>query len=46
VTAALTSVGFVGSVFDFRWYYVGMALATVALVGWFRPRPRVEEAEQ
>jgi heme/copper-type cytochrome/quinol oxidase subunit 1 len=46
VTAALTSVGFVGSVFDFRWYYVGMVLAAVALVGWFRPRPRPEEAEQ
>jgi cytochrome c oxidase subunit 1 len=46
VTAALTSVGFVGSVFDFRWYYVGMVLAAVALVGWFRPRPRAEEAEQ
>jgi cytochrome c oxidase subunit I len=38
VTALLVTVGLLGSVFQFGWYYVGMVLATVGLVGWFWPR--------
>jgi hypothetical protein len=32
----------VGSIFDFRYYYLGLALAFVGLVGWFWPRKAVE----
>jgi cytochrome c oxidase subunit 1 len=46
ITAVMMSIGFIGSVFDFKWYYIGMPLVAIALVGWFRPRPRPEEAEQ
>jgi cytochrome c oxidase subunit 1 len=38
VTAILTTIGLLGSVFQFAWYYIGMALATIGLVGWFWPR--------
>jgi cytochrome c oxidase subunit 1 len=44
-TAVLSSVGLVGSIFNFAWYYVACAGAFVGLVGWFWPRRRVE-AEQ
>jgi heme/copper-type cytochrome/quinol oxidase subunit 1 len=46
LTAVLSAIGFIGAVFDFRWYYIGMLLATIGLIGWFRPRPRAEESEQ
>lgn len=46
VTAVCASVGFVWAMFDFRGYYLGMGLTMVALIGWFRPQPRPEEAEE
>jgi hypothetical protein len=33
-------------VFDFTWYYAGLAIAAVGLIGWFWPRRDPEEAEQ
>ncbi len=43
-TAVLVTIGLLGSVFQFGWYYIGMALATVGLVGWSWPRgPRETE---
>lgn len=38
VTAVLVAIGLLGSVFQFGWYYIGLALATVGLLGWFWPR--------
>jgi len=38
VTAILVTIGLIGSVFNFQWYYLGMLLATIGLVGWFWPR--------
>ncbi len=46
VTAVMMTIAFVGSVFDFKWYYIGMPLVTVGLIGWFWPGPRPEEAAQ
>ncbi|HWE49418.1 MAG TPA: cytochrome c oxidase subunit I [Bryobacteraceae bacterium] len=40
VTAVLLSVGLIGSVFQFQWYYVAMVLGSVGFVGWFWPRSR------
>ncbi len=42
LAAVLITVGLVGSVFQFGWYYVGMALGAIGLVGWFWPRGRGE----
>jgi cytochrome c oxidase subunit I len=42
VTAVLATIGLLGSVFQFQWYYIGCALATVGLVGWFWPRGQRE----
>jgi len=44
LTALLTTVGLVGSVFQFQWYYVGMVLSGIGLIGWFWPRGRAELA--
>ena len=41
LTAAGATVGLVGSVIQFSWYYVAAALAAIGLVGWFWPRPPV-----
>ncbi|HJT86420.1 MAG TPA: cytochrome c oxidase subunit I [Bryobacteraceae bacterium] len=41
-TAILVSVPLIGAVFDFRWYYPGMAGGAIGLIGWFWPR-RVRE---
>jgi heme/copper-type cytochrome/quinol oxidase subunit 1 len=38
VTAIMITIGLVGSVFQFGWYYIGCVLATIGLVGWFWPR--------
>jgi heme/copper-type cytochrome/quinol oxidase subunit 1 len=45
VTAALTSIALIGSIFQFSYYYLGLVLAFIGLVGWFWPRKPVE-AEQ
>ncbi len=36
------TIGLVGSVFQFSWYYVAAALGTVGLIGWFWPRTPLE----
>jgi len=43
VTAVLITIGLIGSVFQFQWYYPGIALATIGFLGWFWPR--AQEAE-
>ena len=41
LTALGVTIGLVGSVIQFSWYYVALALAAVGLVGWFWPRQPV-----
>jgi heme/copper-type cytochrome/quinol oxidase subunit 1 len=41
-TALLSTVGLVGSMFKFQWYYIGFVLAAIGLIGWFKPRGPVE----
>ncbi|MBV9508450.1 MAG: cytochrome c oxidase subunit I [Acidobacteriia bacterium] len=36
--SVLTTIGLIGSVFQFQWYYLGMVLATIGLLGWFWQR--------
>jgi cytochrome c oxidase subunit 1 len=45
LTATLTGIGLIGSVFQFSWYYLACLLAFVGLLGWFWPR-KPAEAEQ
>jgi len=42
VTAILSAVGLIGSIFSFQWYYVACVLATIGLLGWFWPRRKAE----
>jgi cytochrome c oxidase subunit 1 len=42
LTALGLSIGLVGSVFQFSWYYVATALGTIGIIGWFWPRPPLE----
>jgi cytochrome c oxidase subunit I len=42
VTAILVTIGLIGSVFQFQWYYPGFVLAAIGLIGWFWPRGPVE----
>ena len=42
LTALGFSIGLVGSVFDFSWYFISAALGSIGLVGWFWPKPPVE----
>jgi cytochrome c oxidase subunit I len=42
VTALLLTVGLIGSIFQFQWYYVGAVLGAIGLIGWFWPRGPVE----
>jgi cytochrome c oxidase subunit 1 len=42
LTALGVSIGLVGAVFQFSWYYVATALGTIGLIGWFWPRPPLE----
>jgi heme/copper-type cytochrome/quinol oxidase subunit 1 len=42
VTAVLVTISLIGSIFQFQWYYVGILLGTVGLLGWFWPRKPVE----
>ena len=45
LTALGFSIGLVGSVFSFWWYYLALGLGGIGLVGWFWPR-RLPEAAQ
>jgi cytochrome c oxidase subunit I len=45
LTATLSAIGLIGSVFQFSWYYVACLLAFIGLLGWFWPR-KPAEAEQ
>ncbi len=38
VTTVLVTIGLIGSIFNFVWYYIGVVLGTIGLVGWFWPR--------
>ncbi len=38
LTALLVTVGLVGSVFQFWWYFPGVVLGGIGLTGWFWPR--------
>jgi heme/copper-type cytochrome/quinol oxidase subunit 1 len=42
VTAVGLTIGLVGSVFAFSWYFVASALGMVGLIGWFWPREPLE----
>ncbi|MDQ6679317.1 MAG: cytochrome c oxidase subunit I [Acidobacteriota bacterium] len=42
LTALGFGIGLSGSVFQFGWYYLAMALGAIGLVGWFWPRPPLE----
>jgi cytochrome c oxidase subunit I len=42
VTAALSGIALTGSIFQFSYYYLGLLLAFVGLVGWFWPRKSAE----
>jgi cytochrome c oxidase subunit I len=42
ITALLVTVGLLGSIFRFEWYYAGLALGTIGILGWFWPRGRQE----
>ena len=41
LTALAVTVGYVGSVFHFWWYFPGAALTGICLIGWFWPREPV-----
>jgi cytochrome c oxidase subunit I len=41
-TAVLTSIGLIGSVFQFSWYYLACVLLFIGLLGWFWPRKPAE----
>ncbi len=45
LTALAVSVGYIGSVFHFSWYFPGSVLAAICLVGWFWPREPMRLAE-
>jgi hypothetical protein len=38
----LITIGLVGSVFRFQWYYIGAVLTAIGLIGWFWPRQPLE----
>jgi len=40
VTSLLLSIGLIGSIFQFWWYYVSMGLGIIGFVGWFWPRTK------
>ncbi len=42
VTALGTTIGLVGSIFVFSWYYVSVVLGAIGLIGWFWPRRPLE----
>jgi heme/copper-type cytochrome/quinol oxidase subunit 1 len=42
LTAVGLTIGLVGSVADFNWYYVASALGMIGLIGWFWPRQPLE----
>jgi cytochrome c oxidase subunit I len=42
VTAILVTIGLTGAMFQFGWYYIGMALTAIGLIGWFWPRRGME----
>jgi cytochrome c oxidase subunit I len=42
LTALGASLGLVGSVFSFSWYYVATVLGMIGLIGWFWPREPLE----
>jgi heme/copper-type cytochrome/quinol oxidase subunit 1 len=42
LTAAGFTIGLVGSVAAFSWYYVASALGMIGLIGWFWPREPLE----
>ena len=43
LTSLLVSIGLVGSIFAFSWYYIALGLGFFGLLGWFWP-DRPEEA--
>ncbi len=44
ISAVLITVGLIGAVFQFQWYYPDIALAAIGLIGWFWPRRPLELA--
>jgi cytochrome c oxidase subunit 1 len=43
VTTVLGSIGLLGSIFQFNFYYIGAVLTAIGLIGWFWPKKQQTE---
>src|SRR4051794_2955566 len=45
LTAALVSIALIGSIFQFSYYYLGLVLGFIGLLGWFWPHKAAEAGQ-